>query len=394
MAHEQVLQAAEVGRAVVAQFAERGQERRDKALLAAADVLLEDRQAVLAANAEDVRLAEESGMVAGGLDRLRVTAARVDELAEELRRVAELPGPLTGGLPEHTEVVRVPLGVIGVVYEPQPEITVLASAPILKAGNAVLLRGSPAAQHTDAALVRVLREALIRTDLPADAVQLLPVNERSTIRYLVSSVGLVDLVLLRAGVSLARRAQSDASVPIVELGVGICHLYLDPSSDAALARRLVIESKLRYPTRPGAAHTVLVHEQAAARVLPALTAALRAEGVTVRGDERAVALAGDIVAATDEDWRDEYLTLDLAIGVVDSLDDAVAHINRFGSGHTEVIVTSDRAAAGSFLASVDAASVRVNAPTCTVPLFATQKAHARGPLEPASFTTTKSVTWH
>jgi glutamate-5-semialdehyde dehydrogenase len=129
-------------------------------------------------------------------------------------------------------------------------------------------------------------------------------------------------------------------------------------------------------------------------VLPALTAALRAEGVTVRGDERAVALAGDIVAATDEDWRDEYLTLDLAIGVVDSLDDAVAHINRFGSGHTEVIVTSDRAAAGSFLASVDAASVRVNAPTCTVPLFATQKSHARGPLEPASFTTTKSVTWH
>jgi glutamate-5-semialdehyde dehydrogenase len=393
MAHEQVLRAIELGRAAVAQFAERSQGRRDKALHAAADALLGERDTVLAANAEDIRAARESGMDIGALERLRLTEDRIGELCDELRRIAELPSPLSDGALEQTAVARVPLGVIGVVYEAQPEITVLASAPILKAGNAVLLRGSPAAQHTDAALVAVLREALTRTDLPGDAVQPLPVNERSTIRYLVSSQGLVDLVLLRAGVSLARRAQSDASVPIVELGVGICHVYLDASSDAALAERLLVESKLRYPTRPGAAHTLLVHEQIAARVLPGLTATLRAEGVTVRGDERAVALVGDIVAATDEDWREEYLTLDLAVRVVDSLEEAVAHINRFGTAHTEVIVTTDRASARSFLSSVDAASVRVNAPTGTVPLFANQKSHARGPLEPASFTTVKSVTW-
>lgn len=408
LTHEQVLGAIAAGRAAMEQLRGHDSAVKNKALRAAADALINRSPEVLAANAVDTRTAQAGGLAAGLLDRLRLTEGRLADLAEGLRRVADLPDPVgevyldapRGAADLVSQSIRVPLGVVGVVYDAQPTLTVEAVGIGLKAGNAVLLRGDLAALHTDTALVDLLRDALLDAGLPVDLVHLLPITERSSTRYLVSARGLVDLVLVRGSTRLVRRVLPDASVPTVELGTGNCHIYVDVAADHALAEQVVLESKLRYPAMPHAVHTVLVHTALAPSLLPRLVSAFQRAGVTVHADDRVMALTQGALPARDEDWHTEYLAQDIAIGVVDSPEVAIEHIRRHGSGHTEVIVTSDERTARSFAAQVDAASVRINTPTGGTELgdevngmFSTQKPHARGQLTPAALTTTKSVTW-
>jgi glutamate-5-semialdehyde dehydrogenase len=392
-AYEHVLEAISRARHSVREFDPAGQCARDKALRAAADALAERSDELLQHNQADLDEARDGGLSAGGLDRLALTTPRLARLADYLRQIADMPNPLAEELPTRSAVVRVPLGVIGVIYEPHPATTLLASAPLLKAGNAVLLRGSPTAARTDTALTDLLRDSLDGAGAPQDSLQALPVSERSTVRYLVSAHGQVDLVLLRAGVSLARRARGDASVPLLDLGHGICHIYLDATTSADLAHQVVLQASLSHPSSTGAAHTVLVHSDAAPALLPDLLAALTRAGVVLHGNEQIAATTEGIVAITDNDWRDEYLSPELAVHVVDSFDAAIEHINRYGTGHTETITTGDHACAREFATRVNAATIAINTVADPPELFITQRTHTRGPLHPSAFTTTKQIAW-
>jgi glutamate-5-semialdehyde dehydrogenase len=297
----------------------------------------------------------------------------------------------------------VPLGVIGIVYEARPNVTVDAAGLALKSGNAVLLRGSSSAEASNTALVEVMRATLEECGLPADAVQLLPCADRASVKHLITARGLVDLVIPRGGAGLIDSVVGEATVPTIETGVGNCHVYVDASADPAMAELVVLNSKARRPSVCNSAETVLVHTDIAETVVPSMATALRRAGVIVHGDERFVKLAPGTVPATDEDWDTEYLSLDLAAAVVDSLDEAVEHIAKHGSGHTESIITSDMRAADEFVARVDAAAVMVNASTAFTDGeefgmgaeigISTQKMHARGPMGLPELTTTKWVVW-
>jgi glutamate-5-semialdehyde dehydrogenase len=383
---------------------------KDRALLAIADALRAGTADILAANALDVRAGRDSGLSAALVDRLTLDEKRVAGIAGGLEKVAALPDPvgevvrgatLPNGLA--TRQLRVPMGVVGMVYEARPNVTVDAAGLALKAGNAALLRGSSSAVHSNTALVKIMREALVSVDLPADAVQLLPSHDRASVHHLITARGLVDLVIPRGGAGLIQSVVTEATVPTVETGVGNCHVYVDASADLGMAERIVLNSKARRPSVCNAAETVLVHRDVAEEFVPSLSAALRRAGVTVHGDERFVALAPGTLPATDEDWDTEYLSLDLAAAVVDSLDEAITHITEHGSQHTEAIVTSDMSAAAAFTARVDAAAVMVNASTGFTDGeelgmgaeigISTQKLHARGPMGLAELTTTKWVIW-
>jgi glutamate-5-semialdehyde dehydrogenase len=407
---EQVHEAARRARVASRVLAQVRRAEKDAALTLMADALRANTGAILGANAEDVRAGTESGMATGLVDRLTLTEQRIEGIAGGLAKVAALPDPvgevirgstLPNGL--RARQVRVPMGVVGMVYEARPNVTVDAAGLALKSGNAVLLRGSSSAQHSNAALVEVLRGALEEAGLPADSVQLLPCEDRASVRHLITARGLVDLVIPRGGAGLISSVVADATVPTIETGVGNCHVYIDASADPAIAELIVLNSKARRPSVCNAAETVLVHADIAESIVPTLATALRRVGVTVHGDERFVAMAPGTLPATDEDWDTEYLSLDIAAAVVDSLDEALEHIARHGSGHTEAIVTSDIAAAETFAAHVDAAAVMVNASTAFTDGeefgmgaeigISTQKMHARGPMGLPELTSTKWVVW-
>jgi glutamate-5-semialdehyde dehydrogenase len=407
---EQVHAAARRARVAATTLALLRRSDKDGALAAIADALRANADTILAANAEDLEAGRRSGMLSSLLDRLALSRDRIDAIAAGLTKVAGLPDPvgeivrgstLANGL--QARQVRVPMGVVGMVYEARPNVTIDAAGLALKSGNAVLLRGSSSAARSNAALVDVVREALTGLKLPADAVQLLPCEDRASVHYLITARGLVDLVIPRGGAGLIQSVVMGATVPTVETGVGNCHVYVDASADLDMAERIVINSKARRPSVCNAAETVLVHADVAEAFVPSLAAALRLAGVTVHADERFVALAPGSIPATGEDWDTEYLSLDIAAGVVDSLDDAIAHINEHGSQHTESIVTSDMTAATEFSARVDAAAVMVNASTAFTDGeefgmgaeigISTQKLHARGPMALTELTTTKWIVW-
>lgn len=378
--------------------------QKDAALHAAADAVLAASDAVLAANAEDIETARAAGTEESLLDRLRLTQARVEGIAAGLRQVAGLPDPIGevvrgSTLPNGLEIrqMRVPLGVVGMVYEARPNVTVDAFGLALKSGNAALLRGSSSAARSNAALVEALRGALATQELPEDAVQLLPSADRSSVTHLIQARGLVDVVIPRGGAGLISAVVRDATVPTIETGVGNCHVYVHASADPAMAEKIVVNAKTRRPSVCNTAETILVDKAVADDVVPRLLQVLRSHGVTVHGD-----LPG-LEPATESDWADEYLSLDVALAVVDDLDAAVAHIDRYGTGHTEAIVTSDLAAAREFSARVDAAAVMVNASTAFTDGeqfgfgaeigISTQKLHARGPMGLPELTSTKWVVW-
>jgi glutamate-5-semialdehyde dehydrogenase len=371
---------------------------KDRALHAAADALLSHMHPILEANAEDLETARAAGTSDALLDRLALNPQRVDGIAAGLRQVAGLPDPvgevlrgrtLPNGLQLRQQ--RVPFGVVGIVYESRPNVTVDAFALTLKSGNAVLLRGSASASRSNAELVNVLRAALATENLPEDAVQLVSSEDRATVIHLIQARGLVDVVIPRGGAGLIDAVVRDAHVPTIETGVGNCHVYVDGSADLDVAERVVLNAKTRRPSVCNAAETLLVDAAIADVALPRLTNALRAAGVTIHS-------GGD-----DDDLRREYLSMDIAVAVVDGLDAAISHINEYGTGHTEAIVTADLAAAQRFTEEIDAAAVMVNASTAFTDGeqfgfgaeigISTQKLHARGPMGLPELTSTKWIVW-
>lgn len=385
---------------------------KDAALTALADDLVAATERIVAANAEDLARGEAGGMSPGLLDRLRLDPARVAAIADAVRDVVRLPDPvgdvvrgstLTNGL--RLRQVRVPMGVVGMVYEARPNVTVDAAVLALKAGNAAVLRGGSAAEASNTVIVEVIRGALERSGLPADAVTSIDAWGREGVVHLMQARGLVDLLVPRGGAGLIRTVVENSTVPVIETGTGNCHVYVDASADLGQALAITLNAKTRRVGVCNAAETLLVHADAAAAFLPLVLPALRDAGVTLHTDERTAAAAADlgidVLPAGEKDWGDEYLSMDLAVGVVDSLDAAIAHIRRWSSGHTEAICTTDLRAADRFTAEVDSAVVAVNASTAFTDGaqfglgaevgISTQKLHARGPMGLAELTSTKWV---
>ena len=408
---EQVLESAARSRVAAAELALLNRAVKDRALLAMADALLDRRDEILAANELDVRAAAESGMAGSLIDRLRLNTSRVDAMAAGLRELAGLPDPigtvvrgsvLPNGL--HLTQVRVPLGVVAIIYEARPNVTVDAAGIALKAGNAALLRGSASAYQSNRVLVGILADAAVGAGLPADAVQLVPGTDRESVKHLMTARGLVDVIIPRGGAGLIQAVVNGSTVPVIETGVGNCHVYVDATADTAMALEILVNSKARRPSVCNAAETLLVHADAAATFIPAAVAALREAGVTLHADQTVIEMVGDVpgvVPATAEDFDTEYLSLDIAVAVVADLGAAITHISEHGTGHTEAIVTSSVAAANEFVARIDAAAVMVNASTAFTDGgefgfgaeigISTQKLHARGPMGLAELTSTKYV---
>ena len=404
----EVVEVAKRARVAAAGLAPRARRDKDAALRAMADALVARADEVLAANAEDVAAGREGGTSEAMLDRLSLTTARVEAMADGLRHVATLPDPVGevvrgSSLPNGLELrqVRVPLGVVGIVYEARPNVTADAAGLCLKSGNAVLLRGSASAYRSNRVLVDVLADAATAAGMPADSIQLVPGTDRSSVKELMQARGLVDVLIPRGGAGLINAVVTESQVPVIETGVGNCTVYVDASADLDKAVAITVNSKTSRPSVCNAAETLLVHADVAEAFLPRAVEALKADGVVLHADERARAYDPSAVPVTDEDWAAEYLSLDLAVGVVDSLDDAVAHIRRWGSGHTEAIVTRDVDEARRFVRSLDSAAVMVNASTRFTDGsefgfgaeigISTQKLHARGPMGLPELTSTTYV---
>jgi glutamate-5-semialdehyde dehydrogenase len=374
---------------------------KDRALVAVAASLEARTPEILEANARDLEAGREAGLTTALMDRLALDAGRVAAMAAGVREIAALPDPVGEVIDGHrlangldVRKVRVPLGVVAIVYEARPNVTIDAAALCLKSGNAAVLRGSSSAAHSNALLAAVAAEAVEEAGLPAAAVTLVAGGGREELAELATQDGVVDLVIPRGGEGLKAALGAVATVPVIYAASGNCHVYVDAGADLDMARAIVMNAKTQRPGVCNAAETLLVHSDVAAAFLPGTLAELLAADVELHGDARARAAAGgngDAVAeATDEDWATEYLALELAVGVVDSVEEAIEHVNRWGSGHSEAIVTRDVAAARAFERGVDAACVYVNASTRFTDggQFgmgaeignSTQKLHARGPI--------------
>ncbi len=385
---------------------------KNAALHAVAGALEGATARIVEANAADLERGRNEGLAEPLLDRLRLDGARVAAIAAAVRHVASLPDPvgevvrgstLPNGL--RLRQVRVPMGVVGMIYEARPNVTVDAAVLAVKSGNAAVLRGGSAARSSNEVIVAIVREALAGAGLPADAVASIDAFGRDGGAELMRARGLVDLLVPRGGAGLIRTVVETSTVPVIETGTGNCHVYVDASADLDQALAVTLNAKTRRVSVCNAAETLLVHADAAGAFLPRVLPALRDAGVKVHADEQvraAAAAAGvDTVPATDEDWAAEYLSLDLAVAVVPSLDAAIEHVRRWSSGHTEAILTTDLRAADRFVAEVDSAVVAVNASTAFTDGgefglgaeigISTQKLHARGPMGLAELTSTKWV---
>ncbi len=402
-----VLDAAARAKSAATSLAVATTATKDAALHAMADGLEEAVAEILEANALDVARARAEGTPEPTVDRLALTQGRVEAMARGLREVAGLADPvgevirgstLANGL--ELRQVRVPFGVVAIIYEARPNVTADAAGLCLKAGSAVLLKGSGSALSSNEAIVSTLRRAVVRAGLPADCISLVP-GGRAGVRPLLRARGLVDVVIPRGGAGLIRSVVEEASVPVIETGVGNCHVYVDADADVDEAVRILVNSKTDRPSVCNAAESLLVHADIAPRFLPVALEALRAGGVTVHGDEVVAGYGEDVVTATAEDWDTEYLSLDISAAVVPSLEAAVEHIRRHGTGHTEAICTRSQSAARRFVAAVDAAAVVVNASTRFTDGgefgfgaeigISTQKLHARGPMGLTEMTSSKYV---
>ena len=381
--------------------------RKDAALHAMADALAAAESDVLAANALDVEAARASGTEQAMVDRLSLTPARVAQMVQGLRDLAALPDPVGDVVRGFTTAagvritqVRVPFGVVGVIYEARPNVTADAAGICLKSGNAALLRGSSSALNSNRAVVRALRGGLEAQGIAPDAVCLVE-GGREVTGELMTARGLVDVLIPRGGAGLINAVVNGSTVPVIETGTGNCHLFVDAAADQAMALAIMLNAKTQRPSVCNALETLLVHREIADEFVPKAMAALVGGGVTVHGDDSIRPLDARIVAATAAEYDAEYLSLDLAAKVVDGLDEAIAHIRVHTSGHSETIITNDLAAANRFTAEVDAAAVLVNASSRFVDGgefgfgaeigISTQKLHARGPMALPEMTTTKYV---
>ena len=409
---EAVLAAARAAREAAATLRLLTREEKDAALVAVADALESAVPQIVTANAGDLERARAAGTSDALIDRLMLDEGRIFAIADALRDVAALPDPVGEvvrgyTLPNGLQVrqVRVPMGVVAMIYEARPNVTVDAAGLCLKSGNAALLRGSSSAAATNTALVDVMRAALVKVGLPADAIVMVPGDTHESTTHLMRARGLVDVIIPRGGAALIHNVVEHSTVPVIETGVGNCHVYVDADADIDKAVAIVMNSKAQRVSVCNAAETLLVHRDIADVFLPRMLDALIAAGVTIHGDDRFALHASktDIAfaPANDDDWANEYYSLDIAAGIVDSLDDALAHIRRWSSGHTEAIVTDSTSAAARFVAGVDSAVVMVNASTRFTDGgefgfgaeigISTQKLHARGPMGLAELTTTTYV---
>ena len=382
--------------------------QKDKALEAIADALTAHTQEILAANGEDLDAARANGMSQSLLDRLALNEKRIQGMAQGVRQVAAQPDPvgqvLEGRLRPNglrIEKVSVPLGVVGMIYEARPNVTADAAALCLKAGNVVILRGGKEAFRSNRAIAQVMRQAVESAGLPADSIQLVEDTSRASSVEMMGLTGYLDVLIPRGGAGLIRTVVENSRVPVIETGVGNCHVYVDDAADTDMAVNIIFNAKTSRPSVCNAIETVLVHKDAAQRVLPAVKAKLDEKQVEIRGCERTCQILSGCTPATEEDWSTEYLDYILAVKIVDSLDQAMDHIARYSSGHSECIVTENYAHAERFLNEVDSAAVYVNASTRFTDGgefglgaevgISTQKLHARGPMGVRQLTSQKFI---
>ena len=383
--------------------------RKDDALLAIAKALRENAPAIIEANQTDLQNGKEAGLTDSLLDRLKLDEARIEGMAQGVEQVAALPDPIGKVLDGRTlknglkiEKVSVPMGVIGIIYEARPNVTSDAAALCLKAGSAVILRGGKEAIHSNRAIMSVMRTAIAGAGFPEDCIALVQDTSRQSATELMQLTDYLDVLIPRGGAGLIRSVVENAKVPVIETGVGNCHVYVDASADIEMAANIIFNAKTSRPSVCNAIETVLVHKDAAAAALPAIKADLDKKQVEIRGCEKTREILGDcVIPATEDDYEREFLDYILAVKVVDSLDDALDHIAKYSTGHSESIVTADYSAAEKFTSCVDSAAVYVNASTRFTDGgefglgaeigISTQKLHARGPMGLNELTSMKFI---
>jgi len=404
--YELVKNKALAAKRAAAKLAVTSTDVKNKALLAMAQALLEHQQEILAANSCDMQQAAAKGMKSSMLDRLKLTAERIEGMADGLRQVAALPDPVGNvldgkTLPNGLSVtkVRVPIGVIGIIYEARPNVTADAAGLCLKSGNAVILKGGSEAMESNKTVANILSEAAVQAGMPEGAIQFIDTSDRQAVQDLIHMNGLVDVVIPRGGAGLIKMVVMNATVPVIETGAGVCHTYVDASADVDMAVKIAYNAKVQRPSVCNAMETLLVHQDIAAEFMPAMLAKYAEVKVEIRGDEAVQAFDSNVVPATAEDWATEYGDLRLSVKIVASIEEAMEHIARFGTGHSECIVTNDYSQAQLFQKTVDAAAVYVNASTRFTDGnefgfgaeigISTQKLHARGPMALPELTSTK-----
>ena len=405
---QQVEQSAQRAKAATAGLRPLSSAVKDAALHAMADALIARQEELFEANARDLETGRERGLSEAMLDRLKLNESRVQQMAEGCRQVAALPDPVgrvIGGWTQpnglQIEQVRTPLGVIGVIYESRPNVTVEAAVLCLKAGNAVVLRGGSEAIHSNVLLAQIISQAAQEAGVPDGAIEIIETTDRAATNHMVTLNEYIDLVVPRGGEGLKKSLSAVATVPLIFAAGGVCHVFVDESAELEQAVEIVHNAKVQRPSTCNALETLLLHSATAAQQLPAIAARLEASGVELRGDEACQAIAPSIKPASEDDWSAEYGGLILAVRVVDGLDSAIAHIETYGTGHSDAILTQNFRNAQEFVGRVDSAAVYVNASTRFTDGFefglgaevgiSTQKLHARGPMGLEALTTTKYV---
>ena len=407
-----VIEIAQKARIASYELAQLNRDIKDKALQNMADALITNSETITKANRIDVETATKNGTDPAIIDRLTLNLERIKDVAQGLRDIAKLPDPIgevirgwvqPNGL--EIEQKRVPMGVIGMIYEARPNVTVDAAGLCLKSGNAVLLRGSSSAKNTNESLIQVMRTALQSSGIPADAIQIVPGDTHDSVKQLMSARGFVDLLIPRGGASLINSIVNDSLVPVIETGVGNCHVYIDEHADIDMAVSILVNSKASRVSVCNAAETFLVHKNVADIFLPKALSALKDQNVTIHGDEKIKLHCEkakiNFVSVTDIDWAAEYYSLDIAAGIVDSMDEAIKHIRKWSTNHTEAIVSDSMKNIDKFVSQIDSAAVMVNASTRFTDggefcfgaeiVISNQKLHARGPMGLVEITSTKYV---
>jgi glutamate-5-semialdehyde dehydrogenase len=404
---QQIEEMGRRARAAARSLALCSKDKKNAALMAIADALEAAKAEIIAANAQDLEAAPGYGLNAAAVDRLRLDAARIRAMAQGVREVADLPDPCGEILREWTRPngmkitkIRVPIGVVGIIYESRPNVTADAAVLCLKSGNACILRGGKEALHSNSAIARALSAGAVNAGLSADVIQLVPFTDREGVRLLAEMDRYLDVIVPRGGHALIEAVVEHARMPVIKHYHGVCHVYVDRAADLAMAEQIAVNAKCQRPGVCNAMETLLVHRDVAEKFLPVVAKALRDQGVELRGDRRTCEVLGaEAKPAREEDWTTEYLDLILSIRVVDSLEDAVDHIENYGSHHSDAIVTTDTAAARQFLAAVDSAAVFWNVSTrfsdggefgfgAEIGI-STDKLHARGPMGLEELTTYK-----
>lgn len=404
--YELVKAKAQAAKQAAAKLAVTSTAVKNAALLAMAAALEAQQSEILAANERDMTAAAAKGMKSSMLDRLKLTAERISGMADGLRKVAGLADPvgnvidgktLPNGL--HITKIRVPLGVIGIIYEARPNVTADAAGLCLKSGNAVILKGGSEAMESNKTVAAILAQAAEGAGIPAGSIQFIDTSDRQAVQDLIHMNGLVDVVIPRGGAGLIQAVVRNASVPVIETGAGVCHTYVDKDADVEMAMKIAFNAKVQRPSVCNAMETLLVHQDIADKFLPMMLMMYNSSAVEIRGDEAVQEYSGQVHPATEEDWSTEYGDLRLSVKIVDSIEEAMAHIAKYGTGHSECIVTDNYQAAQLFQYTVDAAAVYVNASTRFTDGnefgfgaeigISTQKLHARGPMALPELTSTK-----